>query len=77
VLSFDRTILRTLLVLTAAQIIGWGTVSLPTILGQPIAVELKPIANVFAGTSVLYVAMGLWAPVPGQAFLAGSAATTP
>lgn len=69
-LPFDRTILRTLLVLAAAQIIGWGTVGLPAIVGQPIAIELKlEIATVFAGTSVLYVAMGLWAPVLGRAFL--------
>ena len=67
---FDRTILRTLLVLAAAQIIGWGTVGLPAIVGQEVAAGLKlNIATVFAGTSVLYIAMGLWAPILGRAFL--------
>lgn len=67
---FDRTTLRALIILAIAQIIGWGTVGLPAIVGQQIAIDLKlGIATVFAGSSVLYVAMGLWAPVLAKAFV--------
>lgn len=67
---FDRTILRALIVLAIAQIIGWGTVGLLAIVGQQIAADLGlGIATIFAGTSLLYVTMALWAPVLARAFI--------
>lgn len=67
---FDRTILKALVVLAIAQIIGWGTVGLLAIVGQQIAADLRlGIATVFAGTSLLYVVMGLWSPILARAFV--------
>lgn len=61
--------LRPVAVLAATQLIGWGTVGLLAILGRPIAEELHmSLAAVFAGNSVLYVVMGLWAPVLSRGF---------
>jgi MFS family permease len=60
----DRKIVGALLVLAVTQIIGWGTVGLPAIVGREMARDLgMTVAGAFAGTSVLYVAMGLVAPV--------------
>src|SRR5471032_2349232 len=67
--SFDRKISVPLLVLSVTQIIGWGTIGLPAIVGRQMAVDLKmDIPSVFAGGSVLYVVMGLWAPFLSKAF---------
>lgn len=58
-----KTIVGALVTLSIAQIIGWGTISLPPIIGRQIAAELQmDLPSVFAGTSTLYVAMGLCAP---------------
>ncbi|MGE3877037.1 MAG: MFS transporter [Parvibaculaceae bacterium] len=60
----DRKIVGALLVLAVTQIIGWGTVGIPAIVGREMARDLgMTVAAAFAGTSVLYVAMGLIAPV--------------
>ena len=65
----DGTIVRTLIVLAVAQLVGWGTVGLLAIVGSQIAVDLHlSIAAVFAGNSVFYVVMGLWAPPLAKAF---------
>jgi len=65
----DRTIVRTLIVLAVAQLVGWGSVGLLAIVGSQIAVDLQmSIAAVFAGNSVFYVVMGLWAPPLAKAF---------
>lgn len=65
----DRKIISVLFVLAVTQVIGWGTVSLPAIIGRQIAADLgMKIEVVFAGSSVLYVVMGLWAPVLAKAF---------
>ena len=67
--SFDRKIAVPLLVLSVTQIIGWVTVGLPAIVGRQMADDLKmDIPTVFAGSSVLYVVMGLWAPFLAKAF---------
>ncbi|MDI4234049.1 MFS transporter [Bradyrhizobium sp. Arg237L] len=67
---FDRTTTGVLLVLSVTQLIGWGTIGLPAIVGTQVAVDLHMnISAVFAGTSVLYVAMGLCAPSLGRAFV--------
>lgn len=65
----DKTILRALVVLAITQIIGWGTVGLPAIVGSEIARDLHmSITAAFAGSSVLYVVMGLCAPLLSRAF---------
>lgn len=65
----DRKIVLPLVVLSVTQIIGWGTVGLPAIVGRQIASDLDmDISSVFAGTSVLYVAMGVCAPFLAKAF---------
>ncbi|HBF28545.1 MFS transporter [Rhizobium sp.] len=66
----DRKIIGVLFVLAVTQVIGWGTVSLPAIIGRQIVADLgMNIEAVFAGTSVLYVVMGLWAPVLAKGFM--------
>lgn len=65
----DRNIIRVLFVLAVTQVIGWGTVSLLAIIGRQIAADLgMNIEAVFAGSSVLYVVMGLWAPLLAKVF---------
>ncbi len=69
-LMFDKTTTCILLVLSITQLIGWGTIGLPAIVGRQVAADLHMnISAVFAGTSVLYVAMGLCAPSLGKAFV--------
>jgi len=66
----DPSLLRVLAVLAVTQVIGWGTVSLPPVIGRQFAADLHmDIAWVFAGNSVFYVAMGLTAPWLAKPFL--------
>jgi len=59
----DLRIVRVLVVLAITQLIGWGTVSLPAVIGRQLAADLgMDIAAVFAGTSVFYIAMGAVSP---------------
>lgn len=59
----DLRIFRVLIVLAITQLIGWGTISLPAVIGRQFAADLDmDIAAVFAGTSVFYSAMGLASP---------------
>jgi predicted MFS family arabinose efflux permease len=59
----DLRIFRVLFVLAVTQLIGWGTVSLPAVIGRQLAADLgMDIAAVFAGTSVFYIAMGVASP---------------
>lgn len=61
--------IRVLFVLAVAQVIGWGTVGLLAVIGGQVAIDLgMSISAVFAGNSILYVVMGLWAPVLARAF---------
>ncbi|HBF30803.1 MFS transporter [Rhizobium sp.] len=58
-----------LFILAVTQIIGWGVVGLLPVIAQPIATEFNvSLSGVFIGTSVMYVAMGLAAPLVGGAF---------
>ena len=67
--KFGSKTIGVLIVLAIAQVIGWGTVSLPAVIGRQIAGDLHmDISAVFAGTSILYVAMGVWSPILGRAF---------
>jgi predicted MFS family arabinose efflux permease len=65
----DKRILRTLIVLALAQMIGWGTVGLLAVVGTRIGADLHmDVTLVFAGNSVFYVAMALSAPLLARAF---------
>jgi predicted MFS family arabinose efflux permease len=65
----DRTILRTLIVLAVTQLIGWGTIGLTAVVGRQIAADLGlDLAVVFAGSSVLYLSMGLCSPLLTRPF---------
>lgn len=64
-----KKIIGVLFVVAITQVIGWGTVGLPAVVGRQIAVDLHmDISAVFAGSSILYVVMGLWAPILAKAF---------
>src|SRR5258708_1942055 len=68
--KFGNKTIGVLFVLAIAQVIGWGTVGLLAVVGRQIAVDLHmDISAVFAGTSILYVAMGLWSPILARAFV--------
>jgi MFS family permease len=59
----DKKIIGALVTLSIAQVIGWGTISLPAIIGTQIAADLHlDLPTVFAGTSTFYIAMGLCVP---------------
>jgi MFS family permease len=65
----DRTILRTLIVLAITQLIGWGTIGLTAVIGRQVAADIDlDLALVFAGTSVLYLAMGVCSPLLARPF---------
>lgn len=75
-LKSDRRLLGVLLVLAITQLVGWGTIGLPAIVGRDIAADLgMSLPAVFAGTSVLYVTMGLSAPWLAKAFARHGART--
>src|SRR3954454_18245988 len=62
-LKSDSRLIGVLLVLAVSQLVGWGTIGLPAIVGRDLAADLgMSLPAVFAGTSVLYVSMGLCAP---------------
>jgi predicted MFS family arabinose efflux permease len=62
-------IVRTLIVLGLTQLIGWGSVGLIAIVGRQMADDLgMDVAAVFAGNSVLYLVMGLCAPLLAKTF---------
>ncbi len=68
-LGMNREIAGVLVVLAVAQLIGWGSLGLPAIVGRRIAADLQiALPTVFAGTSVLYVTMGLCAPLLAEPF---------
>src|SRR5882757_7820794 len=37
----DKTIIRVLIVLAIAQVVGWGTISLPAVIGRQVAADLQ------------------------------------
>ena len=66
----NKKIFGVLVVLAITQVIGWGTIGLPAVVGRQLAADLDmDIAAVFAGNSVLYVVMGLWAPFLARPFI--------
>jgi predicted MFS family arabinose efflux permease len=65
-----KKIIGALVTLSVVQVIGWGTISLPAIIGRQIASDLNMnLSSVFAGTSTLYIAMGLCAPWLARPFV--------
>jgi len=69
-LESGKKIIGVMFVLAIAQVIGWGTVGLLAVVGGQVAADLHmDISAVFAGSSVLYVGMGLWAPILAKAFM--------
>ncbi|MBB3656681.1 putative MFS family arabinose efflux permease [Rhizobium sp. BK650] len=65
----ERGILLPLIVLSLAQLIGWGAVSFSAVVSRDMAADLNiDIASVFAGTTVFYVTMGACAPFLSRLF---------
>jgi hypothetical protein len=53
-LKSDSRLIGVLLVLAVSQLVGWGTIGLPAIVGRDLAADLgMSLPAVFAGTSVL------------------------
>jgi MFS family permease len=68
-LKSDGRLVGVLLVLAITQLIGWGTIGLPAVVGRDLAADLGlSLPAVFAGSSVFYVTMGLCAPWLAKAF---------
>ncbi|SMX61689.1 Putative Major Facilitator Superfamily (MFS) transporter [Bradyrhizobium sp. ORS 285] len=58
------------MVLAITQLIGWGMLGLPAVLSRAMAADLDmTLAAIFAGSSVLYVAMGVCSPLLAQPFV--------
>lgn len=75
-LNSDGRLIGVLLVLAITQLVGWGTIGLPAIVGRDLAADLgMSLPAVFAGTSVLYVSMGLCAPWLARSFARHGART--
>ncbi|MHB0773488.1 MFS transporter [Bradyrhizobium sp. 5.13L] len=72
----DGRLIGVLPVLAITQLVGWGTIGLPAIVGRDLAADLgMSLPAVFAGTSVLYVSMGLCAPWLAKSFARHGART--
>ena len=62
-------LIRTLIVLGLTQLIGWGTVGLVAIVARQMADDLRmSVTAIFAGTSILYLVMGLCSPFLATTF---------
>ena len=65
----ETRLLLPLVVLSVAQLIGWGAVSFPAVVSRDMAADLNiDISTVFAGTTVFYVTMGACAPFLSRLF---------
>ncbi|NPU65363.1 MFS transporter [Bradyrhizobium sp. 83012] len=66
----DPSILRVLIVLAVTQLIAWGTLSLPAVIGRAMAADLEmDLTAIFASTTVLYMSMGLCSPLLARPFV--------
>jgi predicted MFS family arabinose efflux permease len=66
----EQNLLPILVVLAINQLVGWGTVSLPAVIGEQLARDLGlTLPAVFAGTTVMLVVMGLTAPLIANSFV--------
>ncbi|MEO8530897.1 MAG: MFS transporter, partial [Deltaproteobacteria bacterium] len=63
----NRRHLRALAILAVTQTVGWGVVGVLPVLASAIAEDLRlGLPTVFAGTSVMYVALALTARLAGR-----------
>lgn len=63
-------LLTALGVLAVTQLIGWGTLSLPAVLSREMAANLgMTLPAIFAGHSILYLAMGICSPWLARPFV--------
>jgi MFS family permease len=66
----EQNLFPILMVLAITQLVGWGTISLPAVIGEQLARDLGlALPAVFAGTTVMLVVSGLTAPMMGNAFV--------
>ncbi|MDU6136787.1 MAG: MFS transporter, partial [Bradyrhizobium sp.] len=66
----DPALLRVLIVLATTQLIAWGTLSLPAVIGRAMAADLgMDLTAIFASTTVLYMSMGLCSPLLARPFI--------
>ncbi|MGJ5076365.1 MFS transporter [Bradyrhizobium sp. SZCCHNR1015] len=66
----DPSLLRVLIVLAVTQLIAWGTLSLPAVIGRAMAADLEmDLTAIFASTTVLYMSMGLCSPLLARPFV--------
>ncbi|MDQ8731565.1 MFS transporter [Bradyrhizobium sp. LHD-71] len=67
----EQSLPSILVVLAVSQLVGWGTVSLPAVIGEQLARDLGlGLPAVFAGTTVMLVVTGLTASLIANAFVA-------
>ena len=65
----ETKILLPLVVLSIAQLIGWGAVGFPAVVGRDVAADLQiGMPAVFAGTTTFYVMMGACSPLLSRFF---------
>lgn len=66
----EHNLLPILIVLAVTQLVGWGTISLPAVIGEQLARDLGlTLPAVFAGTTVMLVVTGLTAPLIANVFV--------
>jgi predicted MFS family arabinose efflux permease len=66
----EQSLFSILAVLAVAQLIGWGTISLPAVIGEQLARDLGlGLPAVFAGTTVMMVVMGLTSSLIANTFV--------
>ena len=66
----DHSLTFIIAVLAVTQLVGWGTISLPAVIGEQLARDLSlSLPAVFAGTTVMLVVTGLSSPLMGGAFV--------
>jgi MFS family permease len=66
----QKSLFSTLVVLAVTQLIGWGTISLPAVIGERLARDLSlGLPAVFAGTTVMLVVSGLTASLIANTFV--------
>ena len=65
----NKKLIGVLLVAAIGQVVGWGTIGLLAVVGRQVAADLQmDITAIFAGNSIFYVVMGLWAPFLAKPF---------
>lgn len=72
----DQSLAFIIAVLAVTQLVGWGTISLPAVIGENLARDLSlSLPAVFAGTTVMLIVTGLSSPLMGTAFVKYGART--